>query len=86
MGGSIDSKSDQKSEIQKYLSSFNMNDLELISKSRVGSNKKNFENGPVIYGQKSAWGKPSPGFSVPNDLKNNKEHEFGTSSYHNGAH
>lgn len=63
-----------------------MNDLELISKSRIGSNKKKFDGGPVIYGQKSPWGKAKPGYSVPDAVKKNLDHEFGTSSYHKGHH
>ena len=32
-------KPDEKSEVMKYLNTFNMNDLELISKSQIGRNK-----------------------------------------------
>ena len=45
-----DSRIDEKSDIQKYLKTFDINDLELISKARIGSNKKNLDGGPVIYG------------------------------------
>ena len=66
----------------KYLNALDIEDLEMITKDRK-STKKN-EEGPIIYGQKSPWGKPKVGHSIPKHLKDNSAHEFGLSSYHRG--
>lgn len=72
----------QKSELLKYLNALDIEDLEMITKDRR-STKKN-ENGPIIYGEKSPWGKPKIGHSIPQHLKINQDHEYGLSSYHRG--
>ena len=54
----------------------------MITRDRK-STKKN-EGGPIIYGQKSPWGKPKVGHSIPKHIRDNAQHEFGISSYHKG--
>jgi len=54
----------------------------MITKDRKSSKKNN--DGPIIYGAKSPWGKPKVGHSIPPHLKNNTDHQYGLSSYHKG--
>ena len=58
-------------------------DLEMIRKDRK-STKRNVD-GPIIYGAKAQWGMAKQGHSIPRHLRENKDHEYGLSSYHRGA-
>ena len=73
----------EKTELQKYLSKMEIDDLELITKGER-SNKKQIGDGPVIYGQKSPWGQPRIGYSIPKHIKEDLSIEYGVSSYHKG--
>ena len=57
----------QKSELHKYLNALEIEELELITKDRKSS-KKN-PGGPIIYGEKSPWGKPKIGHSIPKHIR-----------------
>ena len=72
----------EKTELQHYLNAMNLEDLERLTRERHKSTK-NLENGPVIYGQKSPYGKIKYGNSVPMKVIAKKDaHEFGMGSYH----
>ena len=74
----------ERTELQKYLGHMDVEDLELITKAER-RDKKNLGEGPVIYGQKSPWGQPRVGYSIPKYIKENPDIEYGVSSYHKGA-
>ena len=74
----------EKTELQKYLGNLDIDDLEMIQKHGK-SDKKRIADGPVIYGQKSQFGRARQGYSIPDHIRNNKEIEYGISSYHKGA-
>ena len=74
----------EKTELQRYLGGMDIEDLEMITKSDR-KDKKKIGDGPVIYGQKSQWGKPRVGYSIPKHIRDNKDMEYGISSYHKGA-
>lgn len=59
-------------------------DLEMITKSDR-KDKKKLYGGPVVYGQKSPWGKPRIGYSIPQSVREDTDREYGISSYHKGA-
>ena len=48
----------EKTELQKYLGTMEIEDLEMINKNERSNKKHKDTDGPVIYGQKSPWGKP----------------------------
>ena len=56
--------------------------------SMINSKKstKKLEGGPMIYDKKSPLGKPRRGFSIPVNLRNNTNVEFGIASYKKGNH
>ena len=74
----------EKTELQKYLGNLDIDDLEMIQKQGK-PDKKRIADGPVIYGQKSQFGRARQGYSIPDHIRNNKEIEYGISSYHKGA-
>ena len=64
------------------MNSINLEDLERLTRERHRSTK-NLENGPVIHGQKSPYGKIKVGNSVPMKVLVKKDElEFGIGSYH----
>lgn len=65
-GGSQLGSDAASQDVNKYLKMISVNDLEMISKGRVGNNSKKMDTkDPVIYGQKGALGKSKPGYSIP---------------------
>lgn len=74
----------ERTELQKYLGSMEIEDLEMIRKADR-RDKKNLGDGPVIYGQKSPWGQPRVGYSIPKHIKEDFSIEYGVSSYHKGS-
>jgi hypothetical protein len=74
----------KKSEIKQYLQNFEHEALENMINSKKSTKK--LEGGPMIYDKKSPLGKPRRGFSIPADLRNNTQVEFGIKSYKKGTH
>jgi len=74
----------KKSDIKLYLQKFEPESLESMINSKKST--KNLEGGPMIYDKKSPLGKPRRGFSIPVNLRNNTNVEFGIASYKKGNH
>lgn len=47
---------------------------------------KKLNGGPIVYDKKSPLGKPRRGFSIPTQIRDNTEMEFGLGSYNKGKH
>jgi hypothetical protein len=71
-------------EIKSFLQRLEPETLEsMISNTK---STKHLQGGPMIFDKKSPLGKPRRGFSIPEELRNNAQVEFGMRSYKKGAH
>jgi hypothetical protein len=70
--------------VKQYLNSFELEDLRHIISDRKSSKK--LAHGPIIGGKRTGWGEQRVGNACPTKILNDKGHEFGANSYHNGQH
>jgi len=70
--------------VKNFLQQMESDTLEnMMSKTK---STKHLLGGPMIFDKKSPLGQPRRGFSIPDEIRNNSQIEFGVRSYKKGAH
>lgn len=67
-------------QLQTYLNKISTQDLHEIARQRQST--KRLEGGPHIDGVKAAIGQIKVGYSIPAELRSNKDVTFGAPTYH----
>lgn len=73
-----------KHEIKHYLQQLEPETLETMMSNTKST--KHLNGGPMIFDKKSPLGQPRRGFSIPDEVRQNSQMEYGVRSYKKGAH